>query len=345
MNLKPAKIIAVDFDGTLCENKWPEIGAANEELIEYLRDRQKNGDKLILWTCRVEDMLRKAVEWCKEKELVFDAVNENLPEIIENFGSDTRKIFANEYIDDRNRSIFSCREKSNMEIWAEREVEIACKHEAPDRKPGEWDYGCACYESALKAFRSLCEDGHSGFSVGMTKQILNRLIDGKPLTPIEDMDDAWTPAFKRKNVGWVKQHKRMSSLFKTVNFDGSVSYSDVNRICGVNIDSPDVSYHSGLVSKIIEEMYPITMPYIPENNPFMVYCEEFLTDRKNGDFDTVGILYVIKPDGERVEINRYFKEGERDFIEIASCEYEMRRKMYQELLESLKKEKNNNESE
>ena len=57
MDLKSVKIIAVDFDGTLCENKWPEIGTANEELIEYLRDRQKNGDKLILWTCRVDDML------------------------------------------------------------------------------------------------------------------------------------------------------------------------------------------------------------------------------------------------------------------------------------------------
>ena len=102
MNLKSAKIIAVDFDGTLCENKWPETGEANKELIDYLRDRQKNGDKLILWTCRVDDMLQKAIEWCKEKELIFDAVNENLPEIIENFGSDTRKIFANEYIDDRN---------------------------------------------------------------------------------------------------------------------------------------------------------------------------------------------------------------------------------------------------
>lgn len=57
---------------------------------------------MILWTCRVGDMLQKAVEWCKERNLVFDAVNENLPEIIESFGSDTRKIFANEYIDDRN---------------------------------------------------------------------------------------------------------------------------------------------------------------------------------------------------------------------------------------------------
>ena len=116
------KIIAVDFDGTLCENKWPEIGAANEELIEYLCNRQRDGDKLILWTCRVDNMLQKAVEWCKERNLVFDAVNENLPEIIESFGSDTRKIFANEYIDDRNRNVLSCHRKSNMEFWAEREI-------------------------------------------------------------------------------------------------------------------------------------------------------------------------------------------------------------------------------
>lgn len=101
MDLKSVKIIAVDFDGTLCENKWPEIGSANEELIEYLRDRQKNGDKLILWTCRVDDMLRKAIEWCKENELTFDAVNENLPEIIENFGSDTRKIFDSSITKDK----------------------------------------------------------------------------------------------------------------------------------------------------------------------------------------------------------------------------------------------------
>lgn len=348
MNLKPAKIIAVDFDGTLCENKWPEIGTPNEELIEYLRDRKKNGDKLILWTCRVDNMLREAVEWCKEKELIFDAVNENLPEIVKNFGSDTRKIFANEYIDDRNIDICSCHEKSSMELWAEREVEIACKHEAPDREPGEWDYGCACYESALKAFRSLCEDGHSGFSISMTKFILNRLIEGKPLTFIEDTEDSWNDISDRSGLhGEIANYqcRRMSSLFKYVYADGSVKYRDVNRFCGVNVDNPDVSYHSGLIDRVMEEKFPITMPYFPESKPFRVYCEEFLTDRKNGDFDTVGILYAIKPDGERVEINRYFKEGEKDFIEIASCEYEMRRKMYHDLLENLKKEKNSNESE
>ena len=101
-------IIAVDFDGTLCENKWPEIGMPNEELIEYLKKRQANGEKLILWTSRNEEQTKEAVEWCKKYGLIFDAVNDNLPEIVEAFGGNCRKIFANEYIDDRNRSIGSC---------------------------------------------------------------------------------------------------------------------------------------------------------------------------------------------------------------------------------------------
>lgn len=96
------KIIAVDFDGTLCENKWPEIGKANTELIAYLKERQSEGDKLILWTCRTGKELKNAVEWSAEHGVIFDAVNENLPEVLEWMGGDSRKIFANEYIDDRN---------------------------------------------------------------------------------------------------------------------------------------------------------------------------------------------------------------------------------------------------
>lgn len=380
-----SKIIAVDFDGTLCENKWPEIGEANEDMIYYLRKRQAEGDKLILWTCRVGDMLRKAINWCYNYGLIFNAVNENLPEIIDSFGSDTRKIFANEYIDDRNiwplengvaDVLYLCdgkrcgdtcsgteckhtsdityaknfvksdngsywekeagsatkdsdsHEKSNMELWAEREVEIACKHEAPDRKPGEWDYGCACYESALKAFQSLCEDGHSGFSISMTKFILNRLIEGKPLTSIEDTEDAWSDISDRSgHRGEVVNYqcKRMSSLFKYVYADGTVKYRDVDRFCGINLDSPNVSYHSGLIDRVMEEKFPITMPYFPESKPFKVYCEDFLVDSKNGDYDTVGILYAIVPEGYKVEINRFFKEENNEFVEITEVEYNMRK--------------------
>lgn len=96
------KIIAVDFDGTLCENKYPEIGEPNEYVIRELIKRQEEGAALILWTCRTSDRLIDAVKWCSEHGLIFDCVNENLPEIIEAFGEDSRKITATEYWDDRS---------------------------------------------------------------------------------------------------------------------------------------------------------------------------------------------------------------------------------------------------
>ena len=95
-------IIAVDFDGTLCENKWPKIGPPRAWLIRYLEFLKSKGHKIILWTCRTGDKLDAAVKWCKKFDLEFDAVNENLPEIIEAFGSDTRKIYADCYLDDLN---------------------------------------------------------------------------------------------------------------------------------------------------------------------------------------------------------------------------------------------------
>lgn len=95
------KIIAVDFDGTLCENKWPGIGAPRKNVIDYIHAEQDAGAKVILWTCRQGMDLAKAVIWCMKHGLCFDEVNENLPEIAEKFGGDCRKIFAHEYIDDR----------------------------------------------------------------------------------------------------------------------------------------------------------------------------------------------------------------------------------------------------
>lgn len=112
------------------------------------------------------------------------------------------------------------------------------------------------YESALKAFNSLCEDGHSGFSIGMTKQILNRLIECKPLTSIEDTEDVWdntTDFGGHRGEVANYQCKRMSSLFKYVYVDGSVKYRDVNRFYGVNLDNPNASYHSGLIDRVMEE--------------------------------------------------------------------------------------------
>lgn len=215
-----------------------------------------------------------------------------------------------------------------MKDWAEREVELACKKENPDRKDGEWDYGCACYESALKAYKSLCEDGHSGFSIGVTKNILVRLIEHKPLTPIEDTDDIWNYVFDRECTGAkVYQCKRMSSLFKEVLPDGTVTYNDTNSAYMVTVGNPDVSWSNGLVRKIVNEKFPITMPYFPPMKAIRVVCEEFLTDRKNGDYDTIGILYAVTPDGEKVDVNRFFGETNKGFVEISNEEYLKRKEM------------------
>ena len=98
---KRAPIIAVDFDGTLCENKWPEIGAPKWNTIQTLVAAQAAGARLVLWTNRVGARLREAVEWCRNRELEFDAVNENLPEIKAAFTTDCRKVYADIYLDDR----------------------------------------------------------------------------------------------------------------------------------------------------------------------------------------------------------------------------------------------------
>lgn len=94
-------IIAVDFDGTLCSNAWPGIGAPRKGVIEYVKHQRQNGAKLILWTNRVGEKLDAAVAWCREHGLEFDAVNENLPDIVEQFGGDCRKVFADVYLDDK----------------------------------------------------------------------------------------------------------------------------------------------------------------------------------------------------------------------------------------------------
>lgn len=210
--------------------------------------------------------------------------------------------------------------------WAIREVEIACKREKPDRKEGEWDYGCACYESALKAYKCLVADDHSGMSWGLTRNILMRLMDGKPLTPIYDNEEDWYESRGYNDGNKHYQCKRMSSLFKDVYPDGTVKFSDVDRVRSYNIDSPDVPWSNGMITNMINEMFPITMPYIPEDKPYRVYAEQFLCDKKNGDYDTEAILYCIKPDGEKVDIYRYFGEVDGKFVEISFEEYEERKK-------------------
>lgn len=94
-------IIAVDFDGTIVEHEYPEIGKPKLFAFETLRAFQDQGHQLILWTYRAGELLDIAVEFCEKNGIEFYAVNKNYPE--ENFDETiSRKIIADIYIDDRN---------------------------------------------------------------------------------------------------------------------------------------------------------------------------------------------------------------------------------------------------
>ncbi len=96
------KIIAVDFDGTIVENKYPEMGKPLMFAFDTLRALQKKDYLLTLWTCRTGKLLDDAVELCRKNGVEFYAINANYPgEDISN-PDNPRKLTADIFIDDRN---------------------------------------------------------------------------------------------------------------------------------------------------------------------------------------------------------------------------------------------------
>lgn len=95
-------IIAVDFDGTLHDGQFPNIGRPRTPIFNALIKRSNRGDKIILWTCRDGRLLTEAIMFCNDNGLHFDAINDNLPMMREKFGSNPRKIYADLYLDDKS---------------------------------------------------------------------------------------------------------------------------------------------------------------------------------------------------------------------------------------------------
>ncbi len=98
-------VYAIDFDNTLAYTRFPEIIAPNKKIVAFAKALRAQGHKIILWTSRAGEDLTAAVEWCKQQGIIFDAVNEPLPEQIKRWGNDTRKIYADFYIDDKAMSV------------------------------------------------------------------------------------------------------------------------------------------------------------------------------------------------------------------------------------------------
>lgn len=224
-------------------------------------------------------------------------------------------------------SLTSEPEKGTVSGWAAKEVELAIQAEKEGSEDSdEWKMGAQCYESALRALLCLTRDGHSGFSIQIAKSILNRLVDGKCLTPIVDAPDVWEEVtFEKESTVKSYQCRRMGSLFKEVAADGTVTYSDVNRVQVVDADNPARAYTNGFVTRLVDRVLPITMPYLPDSKKFKVVREAFKIDPKNNDDDTMGYLYIITPSGEKVELNGYFKEQKGHMVRIEKAEYDERK--------------------
>lgn len=100
-------IIAIDFDGTIVNDKFPEIGVPLIDAIHTIKELKTKGHQLILWTCRRDipgdrNYLTEAIAFLKKFDIEFDAVNSNIQAHIDFWGGDTRKVFADIYIDDKN---------------------------------------------------------------------------------------------------------------------------------------------------------------------------------------------------------------------------------------------------
>ncbi len=95
-------VIAVDFDGTIVEHRYPQIGKEIPFAIDTLKLLQQERHRLILWTVREGELLEEAVAWCRERGLEFYAVNRDYPEEKQQDKDFSRKLKADIFIDDRN---------------------------------------------------------------------------------------------------------------------------------------------------------------------------------------------------------------------------------------------------
>ena len=122
-----AFILAVDYDGTLVEDVFPEEGDFKEDIVNKVKEFKKHGAEIALWTCREGKSLAEAVKRCKDKGLEFDAVNDNVPDQKDYMEEKKkkgemlalRKIYADFYVDDK---------AMNLEIFLNISVEATCKN-------------------------------------------------------------------------------------------------------------------------------------------------------------------------------------------------------------------------
>lgn len=221
--------------------------------------------------------------------------------------------------------------------WAFGELNIAAN---PEKKDGG---GLSVY--------SFLEDVVHGIHMEVLKDpesfdrirtMMLNLLYKKPLTPIEDTDDCWELIFESNDFNRYRC-VRYNSLQKGVHHQtGKVVYTDWNRYICVDINDPKKGWTGGIGARILDETLPIIFPYEPLDMPIKVYMDQFsyysIPEEAENHFDTVAVTHFGLPNGDLMEVHRYFKQVQHKDIfdetlttnleEITKEEYFARKKRY-----------------
>lgn len=199
------------------------------------------------------------------------------------------------------------------------------------------------YETAFAVFEDFLDKTEGLDAPDIVKSILAQLLRGDTLTPIDDNEEDWNfisgfdPVAKNDNPGYsIYLSERRPSLIKKVSYERetgdvvSTIYTDTERAVCIDINTNGV-YTGGFGLAILDEMFPIAMPYQPDGK-IKIFYEDFKYYRDSEDADTIGILYFRMPDGKMEEVKRFFKKDPKThvMIEINRTEYFTRKQKSEE---------------
>jgi hypothetical protein len=212
--------------------------------------------------------------------------------------------------------------------WAENEIRIAIeKEKARNNSENEgigMNYVTSCYESALRAYKSLCEDGHSGMSWSLTVGILDRLMRECPLTPIEEDEDCWS---EPDDFLHHEQCTRRFSLFREKQEDGYYKYYDIDLVATEYVYEDHVygcgsRKGDGLCESLFGPL--VTFPYYPPKERYRAYMIEFedLCDENGNEICFVLFAERPAPRAERVDLYSFYAFTTEGPVKLNSCDVE-----------------------
>lgn len=183
-----------------------------------------------------------------------------------------------------------------MTDWAEREVEIVLNNlKKSIKESDDFKYSKSVYVDALNVYKCIMKQSYSGYSFYAIRYILDKLMNEIPLSPINGEDDEWVPVPMQKDGVKVFQSIRRYSLFKEVSENGTINYTDTDRVVCIDIDTSEKLLFGDAVN-LIDKMFPITIPYEPKKEKFKVFV------KKSKSSDICLYKYVITPDGKKSQL-------------------------------------------